>query len=419
MAPSRSFAFALLLLAGAFLSGCDGGRIIRGVGDALTTDAGLAAKGAEMHLKIVKEMPVYDHSALSAYVDRVGQRVAQAANTPDTAYRFYVLDGGGVNALSLPGGYVYVERGLIVALRTEDQLASVIGHEIAHITLGHSASRIRTRGGSEILGGMGKTGGMVVGILTLNPLLLFGSAALGDTAADTLTSALSSGYGREQEFEADRVGMDYAIAAGYSPKGCVEALQTLQNEAAWVASVMTGQGLTPPKQHGIFASHPDNVERLKKVSAQGKALSAKPLAPLADYLGQIQGVRFGAAERMGAQRGDKFYDGLHQWVMAVPRGWYIGQSVEDRAVVFNAPLSAASIVFQSMELNEKMNAEDFVKTYLSGARFDGKTRKLGGRSVWRGTADLGKDPYQVIGWTEGKNDKEVGFLVVGQRPGTK
>lgn len=397
------------------LDGCDLNRLGSGLSDSFTTESSLAHNVAKTHESILKEVPLYNNIPLASYVNRIGQRVARATGSPPGSYRFFLLDDPETNAFAVPGGYIYVNRGLLALLGNEDELAAVIGHEIGHLQSGHSAAKIRARGGANVLAASAQSGGMILGVLTVNPFLLFGSMYGGAAASDPLVDALSSGYGREQEFEADKLGAAYANAAGYSPDAAGRAIAKLQGETEWINGVMRARGLTPPPQHGVFDSHPDNVARLQAVTAQAATLKRNPLPPEGDYLAAIDGMRYGLAERMGVQRGDSFYDGFHKQVLVVPKGWFVNQAVENQTVAFTAPQSAALVLFSSQKIVSDLEPQGFVQLYLSGAKVLGVTRTRNGRSEWRGTADIRDLHYEVTGWVEHGASGDLGYLLMGLR----
>ena len=163
-----------------------------------------AALGAREHPKILAQFGgEYDDPEIAAYVDDIGQRLAALSERPDVNFTFTVLDSPIVNAFAVPGGYIYVSRGLVALADNEAELAGVIGHEIGHVTARHSAQRISR----NALLGMGAA--------------LFG-AAIGDSSATQLlnmgAAAIAQGYSREAELEADMLGIRYLSRGGYDTR---------------------------------------------------------------------------------------------------------------------------------------------------------------------------------------------------------
>src|SRR5690606_32743729 len=171
-----------------------------------------------MHEKILASVPIYDDEALIAYVDEVGQRIVRSADRPDLDYTFIILDSPDINAFALPGGFVYINRGLLTYLQTEAQLAAVLAHEIGHITARHGVRRDTAQKGA----------GIGTGILSVLSVLTTGTNVVGDVAG-LYASAAVMGYGREMELEADHFGAKYLYNSGYDPQAMVEVIGVLKN----------------------------------------------------------------------------------------------------------------------------------------------------------------------------------------------
>ncbi|MGH1470358.1 MAG: M48 family metalloprotease [Cellvibrionaceae bacterium] len=207
--------------------------------------------------------------ALQAYVSSVGQKIAQISHRPELPYEFVVLNNGVPNAWAMPGGKIAINRGLLVQLKDEAQLASVLGHEVVHVTARHAANQMTQ---STLLG----VGTQVLGVATreseLNQLVMMGA---GYGAA-----AWQAKYGRDDELQSDKIGMNYMVTLGYDPQAAVE-LQEL--------FVKMSEGKQTDFISGLFASHPPsqqrvvaNRERAKKLSGnkRNKAAFDKAMAQL-------------------------------------------------------------------------------------------------------------------------------------------
>ena len=161
-------------------------------------------------MKIVAQFGVYRDKELTAYFERVGNRVAKESSRPDLKYHFTILNDDTVNAFAVPGGFVYITRGLLMHLNSESELAAVLGHEIAHITEKHA---LRSQGRGKLLG----AATIVTAILTGTP----GVQQIGNLFSDVLLK----GYSREFELEADEVGALYMAKAGYSPEAMLRTIE--------------------------------------------------------------------------------------------------------------------------------------------------------------------------------------------------
>lgn len=192
---------------------------------------------------------------LNVYVNAVGKSVAQASpvNLP---YEFVVLNNDVPNAWALPGGKIAINRGLLVLLDDEAQLASVLGHEVVHAAAEHSANQMRN---SQILG-IGVAAAAVAAGMTDND-----NAALIGVGAALGAKVYQARYGRNQELEADKYGMDYMVAAGYDPQAAVELQQTF---------VKLSEGQQSNFLSNLFASHPPSQERVDRNRAKAKNLPA-------------------------------------------------------------------------------------------------------------------------------------------------
>jgi predicted Zn-dependent protease len=172
---------------------------------------------------------------LQNYVDAVGQKIARISHRPDWEYHFMAVQDESINALALPGGYVFITKGLLAKLTTEAQLASILAHEVAHAVARDSAAAISR----EI--GMG---------------ILFAAAVIQDVPQSALEAAnitrqiLGLQYSRDDEQAADLAGLDYMIRAGYDPAGMIETMQILQNEQK-------------VKLVEFFSTHPNPQNRIK------------------------------------------------------------------------------------------------------------------------------------------------------------
>jgi predicted Zn-dependent protease len=174
--------------------------------------------GATEHLKVIERFGgIYQDNKLSYYVARIGAKLVKFSELPNLEYTFTILNDEKVNAFALPGGYVYVTRGLLAIVADEAEMAGVLAHEIGHITARHSSQRYSvtkaTNIGLQLLGAIGSIAGAPTGANQL--------ASLGGQAA------LKS-YSREQELEADMLGVRYLSRAGYNPNAMTSFFQKLK-----------------------------------------------------------------------------------------------------------------------------------------------------------------------------------------------
>lgn len=182
---------------------------------------------------------------LNVYVNSVGQKLARVSDRPNLPYEFVVINNGTPNAWAMPGGKIAINRGLLALLEDESQLAAVLGHEVVHAAARHSAQQ-QTQ--STLLG---------VGVLATGIALSDKDPQMGALATGALgigAQAWQARYGRQQELESDKYGIEYMVEAGYDPAGAVELQQTF---------LKLSEGRQANWLDNFFASHPPSQERVE------------------------------------------------------------------------------------------------------------------------------------------------------------
>lgn len=202
------------------------------------------ALGQQADQEVLKHFGRYEDQALEAYVATVGERLLKGVGTRGFQYQFKILDAKEVNAMALPGGYVYVTRGMLAELNGEAELAGILGHEIAHVTERHAAKQLTRALGYQIL---------TLGLMALSPGGREYAGQWGIVMGQLFQLALL-GYGKEAELEADEVGLRYTSRAGYDPRVMGGFLRRLR-----LKERLEGLGY-----HG-FSTHPETGERIVKV----------------------------------------------------------------------------------------------------------------------------------------------------------
>jgi predicted Zn-dependent protease len=176
--------------------------------------------GEETKKQILEDYSVIESTQVAAYVARVGQRLAQVSDRPTVDYDFTVLSSDLINAFAAPGGYIFITRGLLDAVDDEAELAMVIGHEIAHVAALHGVQMIQKEMGQNALTILG----------TIGAALVAGPEAMLMVAnsANLFSSLYLLGYSRDKELEADNIGLQYLLRAGYDPRASLRFLEKLQ-----------------------------------------------------------------------------------------------------------------------------------------------------------------------------------------------
>lgn len=276
--------------------------------------------GAKYHQEILKQYQVYENPELQAYVNDIGQRLAATSERPDLQWTFTLLDSPQVNAFALPGGYVYVTRGIMAYMNRESHLAGVIGHEIGHVTARHGAQRAA----QQQLAGVAS---MAVAVGTGSGDLLQLSQMLG--------GALMSGYGRSQELQSDHLGAKYIAQNNYDPEDMMGVIGILKDQELFNAEKSRLEGRQVQGYHGLFASHPRNDQRLQEViaAAQQYRDASQPVPDDGRFLRLTDGMVFGESESQGITRGNRFYHKELNLFIRFPEGWrVINQPAELAAV---------------------------------------------------------------------------------------
>ncbi|HEX8875056.1 MAG TPA: M48 family metalloprotease [Nitrosospira sp.] len=286
----------------------------------LMSEADEMRKGQQAAAEISKEYGIYDSPALQSYVNEIGQKLARNSHRSQLNFHFTVVDSPQVNAFALPGGYVYVTRGILAYLNSEAELAAVLGHEIGHVTARHSVRQYSAATAANVAATLG---GLAAGIFVPQ---LGGQLAQGVQSLLGITgSALLSGYGRSHELEADRLGAEYLARSGYDPQAMIKVIGALKNQELFDIEAAKQEGREPRRYHGIFATHPDNDTRLQEVVGEAGRYAAPGIRDdhRAEFLRRTEGMVFGDSIDHGIVRQNSFYYKALGFTLSFPPGWRI------------------------------------------------------------------------------------------------
>lgn len=262
----------------------------------ILTPTAEARMGASEHPKIMAQFGgAYADPRVAAYVSELGNRLVDVSEMQGTPFTFTVLDTPTPNAFALPGGYVYVTRGLLALAEDEAELAGVLAHEIGHVTARHAAQRYDR----AVAGQIGATVATILGAVLLGDT----GAQLGQQASAAAVGAYVQGFSREQEFEADELGVRYLARAGYDPMAMASFLATLQ-ENDRVERQLAGRN-PDAETFSMYASHPRTVDRVAR-AASAAGVSAGGRRDADTYLRVIDGLRYGDDPSQGFVQGDWF-----------------------------------------------------------------------------------------------------------------
>ncbi|MEM9441732.1 MAG: M48 family metalloprotease [Pseudomonadota bacterium] len=270
--------------------------------------------GKSEHPKILQQFGgEYDDLELQAYVTQIGERLQVVSELPELDFTFTLLNSDVVNAFALPGGYVYVSRGLLALAENEAELAGVMAHEIGHVTARHSAQRYSR--------GVLAQGGAALGTIAAGILLGGEAAKATQQALGTGAQAYLAGYSREQEFQSDELGVRYLTRAGYDATAMATFLEKL-GEQSQLARKLAGKEDAPDPSTSMFATHPRTPDRVRR--AAENAANAAPSAGRIgrnEYLQKIDGMIYGDDPAQGFVRGTTFVHPELRFAFKAPDGY--------------------------------------------------------------------------------------------------
>ena len=268
---------------------------------------------AEEHQKLIDNIGIYDDPELDAYVRQVGERLLRDSDITKPTFSFTLLDSPDINAFALPGGLIYVNRGLLAYLDTEAELAGVLAHEIGHITERHHSRR--------------KTASLTSKVAAVSAYILTGSGDVYD-AASMYGAEIISGFGRDMELEADSAGAEYLHQTGYDVDSMLSVIGVLKDQEQYRRVQAKASGKPSGTYHGLYASHPRNDLRLRTVIRAANDLDIEempenPEIP-GEYRRQTEGLVYGASAAAQSDP-NRFYHNKLNFTFAHPPGWTVQQ----------------------------------------------------------------------------------------------
>ncbi len=288
------------------------------------------ALGKETHPQIVQQYGIYEDAETDAYVRRVGESLTSHTHRPHLEYHFAVLDSPVVNAFAVPGGYIYVTRGILAMMNSEAELAVVLGHELGHVNARHSMRRLSNVMLAQI--------GLVAGSAISKTFADFaGLASVG-------LQLLFLQYSRDDEREADRLGVDYSRAGRYNPAKMIDFFASLEK----MGDLSGGHSLP-----GFLSTHPLTGERIENTRAMIQASDQGLRVQGAEYLKRIEGMVYGNDPRQGYVEGNAFYHPTLRFSYRFPEKWAV-QNLPSQ-VTMVAPEEDAAIILQADKSSESLS----------------------------------------------------------------
>jgi predicted Zn-dependent protease len=311
----------------------------------LLSEADEVKLGRETDIQVVQEYGLYEDPKLIPYLDAICQRLGKISHRPNLAYQFKILDSSVVNAFAVPGGYVYFTRGILSTVNSEAELASLMGHEIGHITARHSAKQYSRAQLTQL--------GLGVGTILINSPILSGLTQLG-------AGMLFLRFSRDNEREADDLGVEYSSKVGYDATQMASFFETLEK----MKPGSDRSGLP-----GWFSTHPSPENRVQAVRTKAKEWQQK--LGLRDwttnrdpYLKEIDGLIFGDDPRQGYVEESVYYHPNLRFQFPVPNKWKLNNkpsqvqmvSGEEDAIMLLSVISGATSREAAKTFVSKTNA---------------------------------------------------------------
>jgi predicted Zn-dependent protease len=326
----------------------------------LMSEAQEISLGKESDAQIRQEMGLYDDPELQRYVSDIGQRLAKLSERPTLPWQFAVVDQPAVNAFALPGGFIYVTRGILPYLDDEAELAGVLGHEIGHVTARHAAQQYTRQ-----IGG-------TVGLIALG--VFVPAAREFGQASQQAMGLLFLKYGRDDELQADSLGVRYSSAGNWDPEGVPGMLTTLGrlDEAA-------GDRKGVPN---FLSTHPEPLARVNEIRPavdKAKAGRTNLVVDRAALLRQVDGVIFGDNPAQGIVRGTAFLHPPLRFRLDFPQGWQVVNRPQQ--VVSKAPDADVYEILQLVPQAPSGSVQEVAAANMQKAGFrlvNGERATIGG-----------------------------------------
>lgn len=345
--------------------------------------------GRQTHPKVLASIGAYDSPEWQAYIQELGSKIAATSERPDLDWTFTVLDDPVVNAMALPGGFVYVNRGILADFNSEAELASVLGHEIGHVTARHSVEQMSRAQLAQL--GLG-----VAAIASEDFRQFAGLAGQG-------LGILFLKFGRDDESQSDELGLRYMVRSGYDPHQMPKVFQTLDRESQ-------AQGLRATPEW--MSTHPNPGNRVADINARIAGLPPEERQGTVGreaYLRRLGGLVFGDDPRQGYTIGQTYYHPELAFKIDFPDQWRIinqRQAVgalspnKDAAVVLtlsakDSPRAGFDAFFQQQGIER---GQSHGKNFYTFRAHDSQTGAATAEGLI-GFLSHGGKVYQLIGYT--------------------
>lgn len=367
-------------------------RFILGAFTAITLSACTTILGTDFDKQLGKEnaqlveaqMGLYKPEKMQAYVNQVGQRLVKELDNNEFRFEFHIIDDATPNAFALPGGYIYVSRGLLALLVTEDELACVLAHEISHVTQRHSVKQMS----SSILPAIVEIPGNVVGLFSdrLGNLI--------NAPISTGNALILSGYSRSHETEADTLGVKLAAKAGYQPQSMSNILTRLNAAVEYTEQ--------KKQEKSYFASHPYTPDRVENIEVVSQGLQPQKREGIDPNFPQVlDGLVYGDNPAHGLFKEQLFLHPTMDFALEFPSQWALYNQAQAVVATRESEQAFFALTGVNNKDNALTNAKNFtaqLKKQLGKEAPDYQTIKLdwGGEAYFSSFIDKQSSPVVAV-----------------------
>lgn len=331
--------------------------------------------GQEADPQVTASYGLVDDPELQRYVSDIGLRLASESERPDLPWSFKVVDDPIVNAFALPGGFIYVTRGILANFNTEAELAGVLGHEIGHVTARHGAAQMSRQQLQQV--------GLVAGMIASERFREYGGLAAG------ALQVLNLSYSRGQETQSDELGLRYIAREGYDADAMIGVFQMLASAGG------SGEGGRLPEWQ-LTHPYPENREANMRAVIAETGASRTGIVNRDEYLRMIDGIVYGPDPRQGYFEGGRFLHPELAFELSFPAGW---QTVNQRSVVAGISPSEEAVVMLSL-VPEGAAPDAELREFLRGEGITGgaiSERTSGGIQFAQATFQAASEEQTIAG----------------------
>lgn len=331
------------------------------------------ALGKQTDGEIKAQYGVYNDQALNAYVQRVGQSMTPLTHRPHLTYHFAVLDTPVVNAFAVPGGYIYVTRGILALMHSEAELAVVLGHELGHVNARHSVAKL-----SQLM--LAQLGLGVAGAISETFAKLSGAASIG-------IQLLFLKFSRDDEREADSLGVEYSRKGGYNPSEMINFFESLEK----MGDLSGGQSLP-----GFLSTHPLTSERIQNTKDMLLESDRQLKVDTNGYLATVNNMVYGQDPRQGYVEKNVFYHPSMRFFFSFPDEWNVQNTPTQ--VTLATKDGSAGVILKAEKTSENLKdyASKIAAKIENGQYIDDQSYRINGLASYHQVYDISQEQGEDI-----------------------